>query len=73
MNSNFSLFCGCAPMAAKLPPEALSVIEAPVTAKLLKLPAAKEQFRLKAVKDFRVFGCRRYGDLAVDEAGEMRV
>jgi polygalacturonase len=39
----------------------------------MKLPGRKEQFRLKGVEDFRVFGCRHYGDLAVDEAGEMRV
>jgi polygalacturonase len=39
----------------------------------MKLPGAKEQFRLKGVSDFRVFGCRHYGDLTVDEAKEMKV
>jgi polygalacturonase len=39
----------------------------------LRLPGEKEQFRLKGVRDFRVFGCRRYADQTVDGAGEMRV
>jgi hypothetical protein len=39
----------------------------------MKLPGSSGQFRMKNVSDFRVFGCRHYGDLAVDEAGEMRV
>jgi polygalacturonase len=39
----------------------------------MKLPGTKEQFRLKGVSDFRVFGCRHYADNTVDETSEMRV
>lgn len=39
----------------------------------LKLPGTKEQFRLKDVSDFRLFGCRRYPDQTVDQTTEMRV
>jgi hypothetical protein len=39
----------------------------------MKLPGSSGQFGMKGVSDFRVFGCRHYGDLAVDETGEMRV
>ena len=39
----------------------------------MKLPGTKEQFRLKGVKDFRVFGCRHYADQALEEATESRV
>ena len=37
----------------------------------MKLPAAKSQFQLKNVADFRLFGCRHYPDHTTDHATEM--
>jgi hypothetical protein len=39
----------------------------------LRLPGQKEQFRLKNVSDFRVFGCRHYADNTADQTTEMTV
>jgi polygalacturonase len=39
----------------------------------MKAPGTKEQFRLKGVSDFRVFGCRHYADKTVDGPSEMTV
>jgi polygalacturonase len=39
----------------------------------MKMPGREGQFRLKDVLDFRVFGCRHYGDVVLDESGEKTV
>jgi hypothetical protein len=36
----------------------------------MRLPAAKDQFRLIDVSDFRVFGCRHYPDATLDRADQ---
>jgi polygalacturonase len=38
----------------------------------MKMPGRKEQFRLRNVADFRVFGCRHYADQTVEQTSEMR-
>ena len=39
----------------------------------LKLPGRSDQFQLRKVTDFRVFGCRHYEDKTVDQAAEVKL